>query len=214
MDPKTLRKHLQRAEREGWLGIEKRRGDGQAWARSLYTAVCPENIELSEKDATLADSILAECGPVESEGAGTNCPHVDKGEGARIPSRSRAKTMRGGEGEGNGHLNVRETASESEGNLAKVGEHGFPTNSHLRSLITPVRVEGAQARPERFGVRERGEKAKEQERKEKILALPNEAPADVAKLLHASGVTVEEVLRVREAASGADAPPGLVGGDA
>jgi len=210
MDPKTLRKHLRRAEREGWLGIEKRRGGGQAWAGSLYRATCPNSIGLPEKDTALADSIRAEFAPVENEGEGTSVPHVDKGEGVRIPSRSRAKTLEGGEGAGNGHVNVRETTTEGEGNIAKVGEHGFPTNSHPRSYISPVREEGAPPHPGRFGVKKRGQKPKEEERKEKILALPNEAPADVAKLLHASGVTVEEVLRVREVADGADASPELV----
>ena len=104
-------------------------------------------------------------------------------------------------------MNVRETTLEGEGNFAKVREHGFPTNSHLRSYISPVREEGAAAQLRRFGVKEGGQKANEEERREKILALPNEAPADLAKILQASGVTVEEVLRVREAASGGTAPP-------
>jgi hypothetical protein len=200
MDPKTLRKHLQRAGWEGWLGIEKRRGKGQAWAGSVYRATCPGNIELPEKDTALSDSILAEFGPVNSEAEGSRIPRLDEGEGAKIPSRSGAKTMGGGEGGGNGHLDVRETIPEGEGNLAKVGEHEFPTNSHLRSHITPVRVEGAQARLGRFGVTERERRPTEKERKDKILRLPDLEPGDVAKLLRALGVTVDEVLRVREAA--------------
>jgi len=57
MSINTLRKHIQTAKDEGWLGVNERGGAGQKWKLNTYRCAVPDAIELTEKDETLATAL-------------------------------------------------------------------------------------------------------------------------------------------------------------
>jgi len=68
---RTVRRHIQQAQRMGWIGVTESRTGGQSWRRHMYRAAVPDSITLDEKDEALSDVITAQNGDIEPKGADT-----------------------------------------------------------------------------------------------------------------------------------------------
>jgi hypothetical protein len=55
---RTVRRHIDQAESEGWLRVELDHRTGKGWRRNVYLCVVPEDLEehLNEKDSELREA--------------------------------------------------------------------------------------------------------------------------------------------------------------
>lgn len=63
---RTIRRHMDQAERLGWVAIELAGNAGQGWRRHGYRCAVPDHVVLDESDEALADVVESQSGPIES----------------------------------------------------------------------------------------------------------------------------------------------------
>jgi len=60
----TLRKHVARAQSDGWLSIGDMRNPGKGWRCGVYRCAVPMHIVLTDKDRRLADTLVSKFGEI------------------------------------------------------------------------------------------------------------------------------------------------------
>lgn len=62
----TLRKHVDFAIRNGWLGLNKNQGERQSWRKAAYRAGIPNSLEhlLTDKDESLSNTLISQIGDI------------------------------------------------------------------------------------------------------------------------------------------------------
>lgn len=72
MSDRTLRRHLDKLERAGWIAIEIAGRTGQGWAHHAYRASVPDSLAIDDLDEGIAEALIAQNGDLEAnEGADT-----------------------------------------------------------------------------------------------------------------------------------------------
>jgi hypothetical protein len=62
---RTVQRHIEKAEREGWIGVRLAGRGGQGWRHLAYRAAIPADLNLSYLDETIADTIEGSEGVIE-----------------------------------------------------------------------------------------------------------------------------------------------------
>ena len=172
MGLRSVKRHLEALERNGWVQRVKVRDPGKTWAKTLYTAVVPDRFKVSEQGATVALSSLSDAvaqpnkvPPVHSK-VPTTTEQGATGDNNKVPSFG-LLTLNP-----NSKSNSKEN---SKGALTRVGE------------------------PKRFGEKESKEVGGEENKASAIEKAVASGLSDgaVAQILKQRGVTPDDVAQVR-----------------
>jgi hypothetical protein len=190
---RMLQRYIARGRREGWINVVNAGRSGHGWRFNGYRCCVPDYVDLGELDQTLADSVQSQAGDIEPHDTMMSSPPANGHDTAMSP----AYPLRV-ERDDTADRNV--TTSDAQGDdttRQNVTTQSCRTKSALKVSSRTPALEGALRAPPVKRFPETGEPEDPENRRAKILALRDCEPGDVAKLLRASGVTVEEVLQVR-----------------
>ncbi len=62
---RTIRRHMEQAQKLGWVEFELAGRSGQGWRRYIYRCAVPDHVPLGEKDEMLADAVASEWGNIK-----------------------------------------------------------------------------------------------------------------------------------------------------
>lgn len=107
---RTVRRHLIEAQRQGWLGLEHLNTGGQGWRKNLYRCAVPDDVELSEKDDRISDSIEAADGEITSRHADTKMSGRNRQAGREFVKRMARERVRAADTQMSGRPIVQRSA--------------------------------------------------------------------------------------------------------
>jgi hypothetical protein len=187
--------HLEAAERDGWVTRYAAGRNGKGWRLDGYEATVPDAVYAALPQRPW------ESDPTWRRGERAAPPYAHQGsERVAPPSSTSSSTTNAivAEGGANGARDVVQLTTEGGATGAERGERGAHESS-LPNLPYESSLRGEGALTRTASPKRGCAKAEEEDRRGKILLLTTKGydAHDIAKLLSGSGVTVEEVQRVR-----------------
>lgn len=90
---RTIRRHMEQAQKLGWVDFELAGRTGQGWRQYLYRCCVPDHVRLGDKDEVLADAVVSEFGDIERADTRMSSPSPGREDtSVSAPSPKRADT--------------------------------------------------------------------------------------------------------------------------